>query len=214
MLPVLLIVTFLLLAQGYVGLSSRSGRYHPPVPALIPYGMASLGISLAILAGLLCFRNYYLLDPLEHRLYHSSDFLWRRKRRILFRQQGILGITTEGNLQRTRYGTYWNYRLVAVGLDGRKERFERLETGRPGKMERQKPGELAGLLGCQSYAAPSKSAPAVKMEGRTPIGPDFHRLAMCMVWFSVKYLRGGDFGVVLLSDCYKRPPMNSSARKP
>jgi hypothetical protein len=164
----LLVVSFFLLMQGYAGTTSRRGRHHPPTPALIPYGVAALVTSLAALAGFFCCRNYYLLDPVAHRLYHHFQFLMWRRRRIVFRQEEILGITTEGRRQHSKYSTYWTYRLIAVGMDGRQEplsdwKRHGLETWNA------KARALAEKMGCQSYAAPPESSVSVEATDGTPV---------------------------------------------
>jgi hypothetical protein len=164
----LLAVSFFLLIRGFSGTTSRSGRYHPPAPFLIPYGEWALGIAVAALAVFFCCRSFYLLDPTARRLYYQFQILWWRRRRLAFRQEEIAGITTEGQMKSSKYGTYWNYRLTAVGLDGRQEalsnwRREGLE------MWNAKARELAGLLGCQSYAAPRESAPSVELQDGKPV---------------------------------------------
>jgi hypothetical protein len=164
----LLAVAFFLLIRGFTGTTSRSGRYHPPAPVLIPYGECALGVALVALAVFFWCRSFYLLDLSARRLYYQFQILWWRRRRLAFRQEEIAGLTAEGQMKRTKYGTYWNYRLTAVGLDGRQEplsnwRREGLE------MWNAKARELAALLGCQSYAAPRESSPSVELEYGKPV---------------------------------------------
>jgi hypothetical protein len=165
---VLLVATCFLLTRGYFGTTSRSGRHYPPSPALIPFGMTTLGIALAMLVGFLCCRNRYLLDPTACRLYHQFQFLWWRRRRLAFRQDEILGLTTEGRMKRSKYSTYWVYRLTAVGLDGRQEPLTNWRRNGL-EMWNAKARELAAQLGCQSYAAPAESVPSVEQENGKPV---------------------------------------------
>ena len=153
----LLIATFVLLQGGYFGHASPSGRSETPaLPALIPFGYATLGISLTLLASLVGFRNYCLVDPVDHRLYQNLQFLWWRKRQIVFRQGEVLAITADGQPRAFKAGVIWYYRLVAVGVDGRKEP---LSNWRQGGLEKwnAKARELAPQLGCESHAAPPQS---------------------------------------------------------
>jgi hypothetical protein len=164
---VMFAAAFYLLLHGHFGGRSRSGRYHPPMPALIPYGNAAVAIGLVALAGLFCCRNYYLLDPLQHRLYHCFRFLWWGRNRIAFRQGEIFGITTAGRRRQSRYSSYWEYRLTAVGMNGKQEplsdwRRKSLETRNAQAVE------LATQLGCQSFAAPAETKLSVELNGGTP----------------------------------------------
>jgi hypothetical protein len=176
----LLFVTFFLLLRGYFGHASRSGpSYTPPSPALIPYGYTTLGISLALLSSLVGVRNYCLVDPVEHRLYQNRRFLWWCKRRIIFRHGEILAITTDGQPRASKGGVMWYYRLVAVGVDGRKEPLSNWRQGGLDKWNTKTP-EVALLLGCESHAAPPQSivsveekdgAPTLKFAPPTPSPP-------------------------------------------
>jgi hypothetical protein len=161
----LLMVSFFLFVQA--GSTSRSGRYHPVVPALIPYGMASLALSLATLISLLCYRNFYLLDPQEHRLYHQFQFLWWQRRQIVFRQGEVFAITTAGRKKISKYGAYWEHRLTAVGMNGQQEplsdwRRNGLETWNA------KACTLAKELGCQSISSPPQSKLSVQLKDGKP----------------------------------------------
>ncbi len=164
---VMFFAAIFLLLQGHFGGRSRSGRYHPPNPALIPYGNAAVAIGLVALAGLLCCRNYYLLDPSQHQLYHCFRFLWWGRNRIVFRQGEIFGITATGRRRQTRYGSYWEYRLVAVGMNGKQEP---LSDWRRNALEARNAQavDLAAQLGCQSFAAPLESKLSVELTGGTP----------------------------------------------
>jgi hypothetical protein len=164
----LLIAAFFLLIHGHFGGTSRSGRYHPPVPVLIPYGDTALGIGLAMLVIFFCCRNLYLLDPTACRLYHQFQFLWWRRRRLAFRQDEVLSLTAEGRMKRSKYGTYWLYRLTAVGLDGRQEPLSNWRRNGL-EMWNAKARALAAQLGCQSYAAPAESIPAVEQQNGKPV---------------------------------------------
>lgn len=157
----------LLLFRSQFASRSRSGRYSPPVPALRPYGQTALGLGLAALACYFATQNYYLLDPVEHRLYHVFRFLWWRRRRILFRQPEILCLTTEAKMFRSRYGSYWRYRLTAVGIGGRQEP---LSDWRRHALElcNAKARQLAGQLECHSQAAPSESVVSVEIRDGKP----------------------------------------------
>jgi hypothetical protein len=161
------VAAIFLLLHGHFGGRSRSGRYHPPTPALIPYGNAAVVIALVALAGLICSRNYYLLDPSQHRLYHCFRFLWWGRNRIVFRQGEIFGITTTGRRRQTRYGSYWEYRLAAVGMNGR---VEPISDWKRDSLEARnaKAVELAAQLGCKSIAAPRESKLRVELSGGTP----------------------------------------------
>jgi hypothetical protein len=165
---VALVAAIFLLMRGHFGSHSRSGRYHPPAPVLIPYGETALGISLAALAIFICSRNFYLLDPTACRLYHQFQFLWWRRRRLAFRQDEILGLTTEGRMKRSKYSTYWVYRLTAVGLDGRQEPLSNWRRNGL-EMWNAKARALRAQLGCQSYAAPAESIPAVEQQNGKPV---------------------------------------------
>jgi hypothetical protein len=168
MTMLLFVATFVLLVNGYGGSTSRSGRYHPPIPSLIPYGMTTLAISLTTLVSLFGCRNYYLLDPSQRRLYHHFRLFWWRRRRIVFRQGEIFGLTTEGRLQRSRRGSYWTYRLVAVGITGQQEPLSDWKRGGL-EMCNARAVELAKQLGCQSIAAPPKSTLSVELKDGTPV---------------------------------------------
>jgi hypothetical protein len=157
----------MLLSRSQFGSRSRSGRHYPPAPALRPYGQAALGLGLAALACYLATQNYYLLDPLEHRLYHGFRFLWWRRRRILFRQAEILCLTTEARMFRSRYGSYWCYRLNVVGIGGSREP---LSDWRRHALEEcnAKARQLAAQLECPSEAAPPESIVAVEIKAGRP----------------------------------------------
>jgi len=162
----MLTAALFLLLQGHFGGRSRSGRYHPPIPALIPYGDTAAAIGLVALVGLFCCRNYYLLDPSQHRLYHCFRFLWWGRNRIAFRQGEIFGLTTAGRRRQSKYSSYWEYRLTAVGMNGKEEP---LSDWRHNSLEARnaKAVELAAQLGCQSIAAPRESKLSVELNGGT-----------------------------------------------
>jgi hypothetical protein len=165
---ILLFATLFLLELGYHGSTSRrSHRYHPPIPAFIPYGYAALGIGLALLTSLLGIRNYSLLDPVTHRLYHHLQFLWWRKRKIVFREGEVLAVTAEGQRRSSKYSTYWVYRTVAVGKDGRRVP---LSNWRRNELEacNAKARQLAPHLGCEGISAPAESRVLVETESGKP----------------------------------------------
>jgi hypothetical protein len=163
---ILLTLAFLALKRGYIEFADGP-EYSQTLPALIFVGFTMLGISLALLASLLGFRNCCLLDPLEHRLYHQIQFLWWRKRQIVFRQGEILAITTDGQPRAMKGGVLWCYRLVAVGLDGR---MEPLSNWRQAGLDKwnAKARELAPLLGCESCEAPPQSKVSVESKDGAP----------------------------------------------
>ena len=164
-----LIPTFFLLQWGYVGHTSRYGnRYTPPSPSLIPFGYATLGMSLALFASLLGFRNYCLVDPVEQRLYQNLQFLWWRKRQIIFRKGEVLAVTAEGQRRFVKHGVIWLYRLVAVGADGHKEPLSNWRQAGLDKWN-ARARELAPLLGCESYPAPPQSAVVVEERDGQPM---------------------------------------------
>ncbi len=164
-----LLATFLLLERGYVGSTSRySHRYSPPLPVLIPYGYATLGVALTLFLGLIGFRNYCLLDPVEQRLYESFQFLWWRKRRVVFRSGEILAITTDGRPRRGKYGVHWYYRMVAVGRDGRKEPLSNWRQGGLDKWN-ARARQLAPQFGCEHREAPERCEVSVENEGGAPV---------------------------------------------
>jgi hypothetical protein len=158
----LFLATFFLLMRGHLGSTSRSGRYHAPIPELIPYGMTTLAISLTALASLCACRNYYLVDPLENRLYLHFQFFWWKRRRTVFRRGEVLAITTEGKMKRSRSATYWTYRLTAVGKAGH---LEPLSDWRRNALERwnARAVELSKHLDCQSISAPPESNLSVEL---------------------------------------------------
>jgi len=119
----------------------------------MPAALAAFGFSGAFFIVAFVPQNYCLIDPVEHRLYHQLQFLWWRKREIIFRAGEILAFTTDGRRLITRYGAHWDYRLVAVGNDGFKEP---LSNWRRGALEEwnAKAIELAGQFGCASAEAP------------------------------------------------------------
>lgn len=156
-----------LLVAAFADSSSRLG-HHAPLYFAIPYAMTVFALSLGTLASSFFCRNYFLLDPVEQRLYHQVQlFRWRRPR-IVFRQGEIFAILPDGQLMRNQYASYWVYRLTAVGIDGRQEPLstwgrESLETCNA------RAATLAKQLGCQSYAAPPKSSLWVELKGGAPV---------------------------------------------
>jgi hypothetical protein len=165
---VLLFPTFVLLQFGYFGSTSKyTHRHSPPVPTLIPYGYATLAISLALFLSLLGFRNYSLLDTVERRLYRNFQFLWWRRRRLIFRHGEILALTTDAQPRRGKYGVRWYYRLVAVGLDGRKEPLSNWRRNALDQWDR-KARQLAPQFGCEFREGREQSAVSVEDERGTP----------------------------------------------
>jgi hypothetical protein len=165
---ILFLLTFFLLKWGYLGFYSRhGGEYSPPASALIPIGWTTLEISLALLISLLGFRNYCLLDPLERRLYQHVQFLWWRRRRIVFRAGEILAITTDGQPRAFKGGILWYYRLIAVGFDGRKAPLSNWRQAGLDEWNAKAP-ELASQLGCESCAAPPQSIVSVEDKDGAP----------------------------------------------
>jgi hypothetical protein len=157
----------MLMSRSQFGSRSRSGRHYPPAPALRPYGLAALGFGLAALACYLGTQNYYLLDPVEHRLYHGFRFLWWRRRRILFRQPEILCLTTEARMFRSRYGSYWCYRLTVVGIGGTQEPLSDWRRAALAGCN-AKASQLATQLECHSEAAPPESVASVEIKAGKP----------------------------------------------
>lgn len=142
---------------AYWGYTPRHSSHHyPPAPALAPY--AWLIVALDALAFLMYFamRNYYLVDPGAQRVYHVSDFLWRRNRRVVFRQGEVLGLTTESQPRSSKYGMQWYYRLVLVGIGGRQEPVSNWSREGLEKWN-AKAAAIAPLLQCQSFPAPPQS---------------------------------------------------------
>ena len=179
-LIVCLLASFIFLQRGYAGYGSRSGNYRPPNPSLIPWGTTMLGLSLALAVFLLGIRNYYLADPVERKLYHLFRFFWSQRRRIVFRPGEILGVTVEAERRSSKTGTYWLYRLIVLGNDGRKEPISNWE--RDGLEHwNERSGEVADCLSCESYPAPSESTASVERSGEkatiqfTPYAPKMWR---------------------------------------
>jgi len=164
---VMFVAALFLLLNGHFGGRYRSGRYHPPNPALIPYGNAAVVLGLAALGTLCCCRNYYLLDPAQHQLYHCFRFLWWARNRIAFHAGEILGLTATGRRRQTKYGSYWEYRLVAVGMNGK---VEPLNNWRRNSLEERNAQavDLAAKLGCQSFSAPREAKLRVDSSAGTP----------------------------------------------
>ena len=124
-------------------------------------------LALVALAAYFCLRSYYLADPTEHRLYYSFSFLGLRKRRIAFRRGEILAVTSEGQKRRSRYSTYWVYRTIAIGLDGRRETLSNWRRSGLDTANR-KAGEMGRLLDCPSRSAPEESRPFVDRANGLP----------------------------------------------
>ena len=163
----LLLAAVILLKSVYIGGASRSGVYHPPNPSLFPWATTSIFLGVVALGGYFCIQNYYLVDPVEHLLYHHFSFLGLRRRRIVFRQADIVGITAEGKKRTSKYSSYWIYRTVAVGLDGRSEPLT--NWVRDGlRVSNSQAIEIARLLGCKSFDAPSETKPVVDRENGIP----------------------------------------------
>jgi hypothetical protein len=163
----LLVLTFFLFKQGTTGYSRR-GRYSPPNPALVPYAVAGLVVSLAFLATRFCFRNYYLIDPDRHCVFRAFRLFWFHRVRLLFEQEDIAGIATDGRRFTTKHSTYWAYRVVALSTNGAQEaltdwRRERLDECNAEAVK------LAGVLNCQSHMAPPKSALQFDMAGQNAL---------------------------------------------
>ena len=162
-----LVASFILLVHGYTGTTTRRGLYHPPIPGLIPYGMAVVVIALASLVSYCGCRNYYLLDPVLHRLYHHFSLFWYRRRQIVFREGEVFCITVEGRKQSSKRGYYWVYRLTCIGMNGQSEPLS--DWRRDGLEEwNSKALDLAGLLDCQSIVAPPKSTLSVELGDEVP----------------------------------------------
>jgi hypothetical protein len=163
-----LFITYILLERGYFGYKPRYGHIaHPPMPAFIPWGFASLAIAIVLLLGASLARNYCLIDPVEHRLYHFFRFLWWSRRELVFRAEDILAITTDGQPRQGRYGVHWYYRMVAVGNDGRKEPLSHWRRNGLDQWN-AKGRELAPQLGCANHEAPSERRVSVENEGGVP----------------------------------------------
>lgn len=158
----LFLLTCSLLKWGYIGTSSHG--YGSTIPALIAGGFTTLGISLILLIGLIGFRNYCLLDPLEHRIYHHFRFLWWQKTELIFRQGEILGVTTEGQRRTINGAVLWYYRLVAIGANGRQQPLSNWREGGLDKWN-TKAAELALQLDCKAFAAPPQSALSIEENG-------------------------------------------------
>lgn len=120
--------------------------------------------------------NCYLIDPVGRCLYQSASLLGWSRRRVVFREGDILGITAGGKKidyiraddpDNSRDEPWWEYRVIAVGKDGR---LQPLSVWRRDALPQcnAEAAELAGLLGCPHYAAPNESTPCVNTERGTP----------------------------------------------
>lgn len=158
----LFLLTCSLLKWGYLGTSSHG--YGSTTPALIAGGFTTLGISLTLLIGLVGFRNYCLLDPLEHRLYHHFRFLWWQTTKLVFRPGEILAVTTDGQPRTFKGGVLWYYRLVAVGANGLQQPLSNWRQAGLDKWN-ARAAELALQLDCEAFAAPPQSVLSVEEKG-------------------------------------------------
>lgn len=136
------------------------GGYRTPHSEVIPYCCAAVALAVALFASFCGFRNYCLLDPLEHRLYRVFQFLWWRQRQIVFSEGQALALTAEGRSRYSRGGLRWYYRMVAFGADGCKEP---LSNWQQDGLENWnlKARQLAPLLGCEFREAPPHSVATV-----------------------------------------------------
>lgn len=86
---------------------------------------------------------------------------------MVFRAGEVLGVTAEGRKVYSKYGSYWKYRVVAVGNDGRQEP---LSNWRRKDLEwcNADARRIASLLGCASHIAPTESKPVVEQKHGAP----------------------------------------------
>ena len=95
----LLFVSFFLLMNGTVGQVSRSGRYHDPIPALVPWGIAAAALCLAFAAAGVWLQYYYVVDFQGRCLRNQFKFFGLQRDTVVLRSQDIVGITTQGEVQ-------------------------------------------------------------------------------------------------------------------
>jgi len=110
----------------------------------------------------------YLVDPDRRCVYRGFRILWLDRVRLLFQQQDIFGIATEGNRFSTKYGTYWAYRVVLLSVSGSQEplgnwRREWL------KEYNEEAAKLAKMLGCPAHLTSAQSTLRFEMQGQNPV---------------------------------------------
>ena len=164
----LLVFGLFFLIIGYWGdYTPRSDRYRPPKPAFIPYGFASLGGAVALFSGFWLFQNYSLIDPQEQWLYRYSQFLFWRKRRVIFRAGEILAVTTDCRRRSSKYGTRWYYRVVAIGRNGQKEPLGNWLRDGISECNAQA-RDFAAKLRCPSQTGLAKNVVRMEMQNGIP----------------------------------------------
>jgi len=161
-----------MLMVGYVGWTSRyHQKHHPPIPAFIPFGWTTAGLGAALLLGaFFIVDNYYLVDPVERRVYRLFQFLAWRRRNIVFRDGELQSISSEERKTRGPYRflaggyrIYRSYRVVAAARNGRREAFTNWKLYSLEECN-AKTVELAGILHCKYEAAAMASPTAAANE--------------------------------------------------
>lgn len=138
------------------GHTSKSGRYYPPDPAMVPYATAVVAAAFLCVIARYIYRVRYIVEPVEHCLYRRTQFLWHRRTVPIMRPGLALCITAEGKRVQRKYGSYWAYRTVAVSRDGTQEPLS--SWRREGLDEcNAEAARVASALACASKTAPTES---------------------------------------------------------
>jgi hypothetical protein len=112
------------------------------------------------------FENYYVVDFNRQCLRYQFKFLWWRRDTVLQNRLDIAGITTQGMKTGSRYGRWWTYRVVNVGVNGRLSAMSdwRRDSITECNVEA---AEFAQRLGCKYHSAPACSGLFVCRNGAT-----------------------------------------------
>jgi hypothetical protein len=176
------VLAFFLFMQATIGLSHR-GHFSPPDPALLPYAILTAILTCGFLATRIVLGTYYLIDPERRSIFRGFKLGWINRVRLLFEQEELVGIATEGRRFTTKYSSYWSYRTVALAKNGNREPLNNWMREQLQKSN-DETARLGGILNCKSFASPAEASLQFRMEPSGPIitfGPQ----RMTFTWSSL-----------------------------
>jgi len=174
-----------MLLIGTIG--SRRSASHP---AVLPYVLVAVLVSVLFFVARYFTDNYYLVDPKQHLVYYHFKFLWFRRVHLLLRREDILAVSTRGRRQSSRSETWWEYQVVVIGANGHVVPFCDWERDALSECNAEVE-RLGSMLGCQSHKSPPECELRFEVSNGS-VSVDFKQLP----WWAVRLPVG--FWVVIL----------------
>jgi hypothetical protein len=124
-----------------------------------------VGASILAVARLLT-DNFYLVDPARHLVYYHFRFAFFRNVRLLLERKDITAVTTQAQYRRTRYSSWWEYRVVLVDTRGNVLPLSNWRRDALWNCNNDA-SDLAKKLECEWHAAPDQSRLVISVQNGT-----------------------------------------------